>query len=998
MSLHGKKSAIAGGRGVIAVLGPTNTGKTHLAIERMAAHQSGVIGLPLRLLAREVYQRMCTKAGVDQVALITGEERIEPANARFQVCTVEAMPISCDAAFVAIDEVQLAADLERGHVFTDRLLNLRGTQETMLLGAETAKPVLQALLPGLNVVTRPRMSMLTYTGSKKITRLPRRSAIVAFNADEVYAIAELIRRQRGGAAVVLGSLSPRTRNAQVELFLSGDVDFIVATDAIGMGLNLAIDHVAFAQERKFDGFQTRTLTAAEFGQIAGRAGRHTADGTFGITAGVGPLDDILVRALETHNFDPIKVLSWRNRNLDRSSIAALSRSLDQPSDHRLLSRTPPASDQRALGMLAGKEQVRAACGGKLETTLLWECCQLPDYRKIAPAEHAGLVENVFLQIAEHGRVSQSWFEEQIGRVDRYDGDIDALSSRIAHVRTWTYLSNRGQWFDNPLEWQSRIAKIEDRLSDALHERLTKRFVDRRTSVLMRRLRENAMLEAEISATGDVIVEEHVVGRLVGFRFTPDAAARGPEAKAANAAAMKALAAEMERRAARLAAGADKDFAIDFSGMVRWLGEPVAQLAAGETAITPRLVLMAGEQLTGAPLDKVEARLTRWLRNRIGEIAKSLIDLNDDKELTGVARGVAFRIVENLGVVERRDIAAELRELDQDTRRHLRKHGIRFGAYHVYTPALLKPAAAELLCQLWRLQNPDGEAAGIDEIPKVLAAGRTSMAVDPAHHREIYRLCGFRILGDKAVRVDILERLADLVRPALAWRPASGAPRPDGAVDGYGFVATPAMLSILGATHEDMSVILKALGYRGEPRPADQLSEFVMQSATPKPAAPDAEATVAAKAPEPASVAAGEPDDKPDAIAQADRLKDAAEIVLAAVAPQDSQEAEVAAGDATVACVADEAPKTVMLWRPARSERRPAGNRGPRKPGSSAKGKSTETRPQKAKGNRRGQANSTAGTGNKVRRKPAKPERPVDPDSPFAKLAALKESLKTGDGK
>ena len=551
-----------GGRGVLAVLGPTNTGKTHLAIERMVSHESGIIGLPLRLLAREVYGRVCEKVGAANVALVTGEEKINAGGrARFQVCTVEAMPDDTDAAFVAIDEVQLAADMERGHVFTDRLLNLRGRHETMLLGAATVQRVLQELLPGISVVTRARMSMLTYSGQKKITRLPSRSAIVAFSAEEVYAIAELIRRQRGGAAVVLGSLSPRTRNAQVALYQSGDVDFLVATDAIGMGLNLDLDHVAFAQDRKFDGFSHRRLSPAEMGQIAGRAGRHVRNGTFGVTGNVAPFEDELVERLETHQFDPMKVLIWRNRDLAFATIAELKGSLETPSPSRLLMKSFPAPDMVALEHLTRVAEVEDACRSASMIRLLWDVCQIPDYRKISPGEHAELLRSVFLDLAHKGRIDTDWFASQVKLTDRTEGDIDALSARIAHVRTWTYLSHRVGWIDDPVHWQDQTREIEDRLSDALHESLTKRFIDRRTSVLMKRLRENAMLEAEIGAGGDVTVEGHHVGRLQGFRFTPDAAANGPDAKAAAGAAMKALAAEIVRRADRLAASPNGDIAL-----------------------------------------------------------------------------------------------------------------------------------------------------------------------------------------------------------------------------------------------------------------------------------------------------------------------------------------------------------------------------------------------------------------------------------------------------
>ncbi len=832
----------ASGRGVTAVLGPTNTGKTHLAIERMAAHSSGLIGLPLRLLAREVYQRLCAKVGVANVALITGEEKINGDNARYQVCTVEAMPSQTNAAFVAIDEVQLAADLERGHIFTDRLMNLRGREETMLLGAATIEQTLKSLLPGLQVVTRPRLSRLEYSGSKKITRMAPRSAIVAFSVNEVYAIAELIRRQRGGAAVVLGSLSPRTRNAQVALYQSGEVDFLVATDAIGMGLNLDLNHVAFAQDKKFDGFQHRRLTAAEMSQIAGRAGRHTRNGTFGVTGQVMPLEDELVEQLESHVFAPSKVLTWRNRNLEFSSIDRLRACLETPSANRLLMKALPATDIVALDTLAREFWVTDACKKPGNVKLLWDICCIPDYRKISPANHAEMLQRIFSQIIENGVITEDWFARQIELSDQTDGDMDALSARIAQIRTWTYLSHQSRWLENAPYWQEKARETEDRLSDALHESLTKRFIDRRTSLLMKRLRENTHMEAVIKANGDVEVEGHHVGQLNGFRFKAELSGETPEAKAQNAAAQKALASEIERRAGRLAASANTDFILSRDSLLRWQGEPVAKLAAGENILKPRVILLADEQLTGAPRDSVAHRLERWIANHVSIVLKPLVEMSGDQTLEGMARGVAFRLVEALGNIDRREIAADIQGLSQDMRAGLRRHGVRFGAYTIFVPALLKPAPAELLCLLWGLKNDRMEAPGLDEVPAILASGRTSTVFNPEFESEAYRLCGYKILGQKAVRIDILERLADLIRPAMYWKPTEEGTKPEGAVDGRNFFVTPAMMSILGATHEDMELILKGLGYRSEQRleadvkpaeiPAEPVAAGALDGSTP----------------------------------------------------------------------------------------------------------------------------------------------------------------------
>src|SRR5262252_3592293 len=530
------RDARARGVGVTAVLGPTNTGKTHLAIERMLAHSSGLIGLPLRLLAREVYNKIVATAGSEAVALVTGEEKIKPSNPRFWVSTVEAMPRDLEVAFLAIDEIQLGADLERGHVFTDRMLNRRGREETLVLGAQTVRPMVEKLLPGAHVLTRPRLSTLSFAGEKKITRLPRRSAIVAFSADEVYAIAELIKRQRGGAAVVLGALSPRTRNAQVALYQSGDVDYLVATDAIGMGLNLDVDHVAFASDRKFDGYQFRKLNPAELAQIAGRAGRATRDGTFGTTGRCDPFEPEIVQALESHSFEPIRLLQWRNTDLDFASIGALQASLAAIPNEQGLTRAPIGEDILVLEHAARDDDVRKLAPNPAAIARLWDACQVPDYRKIAPATHAELAVTLYGFLMREGKIPTDWFARQVAQADRTDGDIDTLSNRIAHVRTWTFVANRPDWLADPEHWQGVTRAVEDKLSDALHERLAERFVDRRTSVLMRRLRENAMLVTEIGKSGDVIVEGHAIGRLEGFRFAPAAAAGVSEAKALSAAA------------------------------------------------------------------------------------------------------------------------------------------------------------------------------------------------------------------------------------------------------------------------------------------------------------------------------------------------------------------------------------------------------------------------------------------------------------------------------
>ena len=828
----------APGSGVTAVLGPTNTGKTHLAIERMLAHSSGIIGLPLRLLAREVYNKIVDRAGPEAVALITGEEKIKPARPRYWVSTVEAMPRDIDVAFLAVDEIQIAADLERGHVFTDRILHRRGRDETLLLGAATMRPIIERLLPGASIVTRPRLSHLEFAGDRKITRQPRRTAIVAFSADEVYAIAELIKRQHGGAAVVLGSLSPRTRNAQVAMFQSGDVDYLVATDAVGMGLNLDVDHVAFASDRKYDGYQFRRLNPAEFSQIAGRAGRATRDGTFGTTGRCPPFEPELVNALQNHTFDSVKVLQWRNSKLDFSSVAALQVSLAMVPNHEALTRAPIAEDLRVLDHCARDSDVREWAQGKEAVEKLWEACQIPDYRRIAPAAHAELVVTIYGFLMQKGRIPDNWFGAQIAQADRTDGDIDTLSGRIAQIRTWTFVANRPDWLVNPERWQQISRDLENKLSDALHERLTERFVDRRTSVLMRRLRENTMLNTEIGKTGEVIVEGHVIGRLDGFTFAPDAAEAGSDAKALQAAALKALAGEIEARAEKLSNAPDDQFVLASDGTLRWTGDAVARLVAADDVLHPRLRIIADDRLAGPSREAVQTRLDLWLKTHIEKLLGPLFDLTKAEDITGIARGIAFQLTEALGVLERQKITTEMKDLDQPSRATLRKYGVRFGAYHIYVPALLKPAARGLALLLWAQKQDNVDMAALSTAQHLAGSGRTSFPVDKLLDRDAYRILGYRQCGERAVRVDILERLADLIRPALSWREASPGEKPAGAFDGRSFVVTQAMTSLTGSAGEDFASILRALGYRMEKRPP-------LPPAPPKPVAATTPVTVAA---------------------------------------------------------------------------------------------------------------------------------------------------------
>ena len=795
------------------VLGPTNTGKTHLAMERMLSYQSGMIGLPLRLLAREVYDRVLAghfgKAHPADVALITGEEKIVPPNASFFICTTEAMPISREVDFVAIDEVQLAADPERGHIFTDRILHARGRHETLLLGATTTAAILKNLLDA-PIESRPRFSELRWNGSQKLSRLPRRSAITAFSADNVYAIAEVIRQQRGGAAVVMGGLSPRTRNAQVAMYQSGEVDFLVATDAIGMGLNMDVDHVAFAQRRKFDGRRHRDLTPAELAQIAGRAGRHKNDGSFGVTADLDLFDEELAAQIENHEFEPIKSLMWRNPNLDFSTLPALIISLEQPAPRPGLARAPMADDMQALNLLSRDPAICDLAASEQDVRLLWSVAQIPDFRKTMASEHSGLVGEIFTFLRhETGVIPSAWIHEQIGRCDRVEGDLDTLSTRLAHIRTWTYIANRNDWLDDPQHWQELSRTVEDRLSDALHMKLMGQFVDRNSSALMRRLQGGEEVKAEIEANGDILVAGEYMGRLNGLRIERDPRLKGAPAGTARSAVEKTAGKALRERALAIASAENDAFSLSDTGDIIWQSAAIARMhfSDGETKttplayMTPTARILADEMLNGDTRQRAEARVTQWLRAKVGDTLKPLLDLQKATDLDGLARGVAFQLLENKGNLARADIADLLVRLDQPLRRSLRQYGVRFGAYNVFMPALLKPAPAAILALATILEEGREAAKDIRRLP---APGLTSVPRENLPERQ-YRAAGFYPTRARAIRLDMLERLDDLIRPLVT-------DAENIAKTGKTFQMNADMMSIMGCGPQDLGEILSALGY------------------------------------------------------------------------------------------------------------------------------------------------------------------------------------------
>ena len=969
---------------VTAVLGPTNTGKTHYAIERMLAHRTGVIGLPLRLLAREVYDRIVKARGPSVVALVTGEERIVPDRTAYWVCTVEAMPQEIGADFVAIDEIQLCADPERGHVFTDRLLHARGLHETLLLGSDTMRGAIAALVPGAQFVTRPRLSELSYAGSKKISRMPTRSAIVGFSVDNVYAIAELIRRTKGGCAVVMGALSPRTRNAQVELYQNGDVDFLVATDAIGMGLNLDIQHVAFSSTAKFDGRRMRGLYPQELAQIAGRAGRHTSPGTFGVTGEARPLADEVVEAIESHKFLPIQKLHWRNTALEFGTADRLIASLEKHTGNEWLTRARDADDIVALKTLAAMPEVRAALAGPAEVRLMWDICRIPDFRGISGQEHAGLLARIFDFLKSGGHIPSDWMARNIARIDRADGDIDAISKRLAFIRTWTYVAQRKGWVEDEYHWRDETRAVEDRLSDALHARLTQRFVDRRTSVLLRRLKQKESLVAEVNDKGEVTVEGEFVGRLNGFRFAQDATSSPDEAKTLRQAAYEALKPEFSLRSDRFYNAPDTEFDYTEQGGLMWGSSAVGKLVKGGDALRPQVEAFVDEEAGSDVAEKVRRRLQHFIDRKVAALFEPLHAMARDEALTGLARGFAFRLVEGMGVIPREVVAEEVKALEQEARGALRKHGVRFGQYTVFLPALLKPAPTRLRLVLWSLWD------GLQEFPESPPPGLVTIPHIPEVPMLHYTLAGYRPAGVRAIRIDMLERLADILRTKDSRA---------------GFEATPDMLSITGMTLDQFADLMGGLGYKGErgerpkAKPAPEAPAAVALEVNADDIAKAQEAEVEAAL---AELAAGMEGAEPVAAPAAE-----VEVFYTFVwaprpraprndrpqggqrrgAPRDAQAADAPRPDRPKR---DDKPKgdRPQNDRPRGDKPREDKPRGDKPFGDKPRG-DRGPRPDKADGRRDGKPGDKRSDGAKTFEARPPREKKADPDSPFAILAALK---------
>ncbi len=910
---------------IVAVLGPTNTGKTHYAIERMLAHRSGVIGLPLRLLAREVYDKIVALRGPSTVALVTGEERIVPVRAKYWVCTVEAMPDGMGCDFLAVDEIQLCADPERGHVFTDRLLRARGLHETLFLGAETMRKAIAALVPTADFIYRDRFSELSYSGQKKISRMPARSAIVSFSVDNVYGIAELLRRQKGGAAVVMGALSPRTRNAQVEMYQNGDVDYLVATDAIGMGLNLDVNHVAFSATAKFDGNRMRALMPNELAQIAGRAGRHMNNGTFGVTGEASPLLDEVVEAITENRFQPISKLYWRSSKLQFGTTKALIASLETHTDNDWLTRVRESDDLGALKTLVEDAEVKARASDGASVTLLWDVCRIPDFRGISGREHADLLSVIYNYLHEKGQIPQDWLAHQINRIDNNQGDIDALSKRLAYIRTWTYVAQRKDWVDDHDHWRDATRAVEDRLSDALHIALTQRFVDRRTSILMRRLKQKESLVADVNKNGEVTVEEQFVGRLEGFQFQQDASASPDEAKTLRSASLQALAPEFHLRADRMYNAPDTEIDFTEQGGLMWGTSAVGKLISGPDALKPHVQAFVDVEAGPEVGDKVTRRLQHFIDRKITTLFEPLLNMQRDETLTGMARGFAFQMIEGLGLLDRTDVGEDVKILDQEARSSLRKHGIRFGQFTVFMPLLLKPAPTRLRLILWSL------ASGLQEFPEAPPPGLVTVPTDEKAPSGYHLKSGYRAAGDRALRVDMAERLADMLRTQNTRG---------------GFEATADMLSITGMTLEQFANLMQGLGYRSE-----RAERVKVKSVSVVDAVANDETVSAAET---------ETENKPLSVES-----------LQEVAPEIALTPEV------------ELEKLVEMeifytfaWGARRPERKadaPGKNTKPR-------GKSHQDKGAKGKGSKNPRHNTKAES---PQARPPKQEKPIDPDNPFA---------------
>ena len=781
---------------ITAVLGPTNTGKTHLAIETMLSFDSGMIGFPLRLLAREVYDKVIKKISLDKVALITGEEKIIPSNAKYFLCTVESMPIDKHLEFVGVDEIQMCSDHERGHIFTERLLNMRGEKLTMLMGSSTIKNIISKLNGDIEFINRDRLSKLTYAGHKKISRINRKTAIIAFSAEEVYAIAELIRRQKGGAAIVMGSLSPKTRNAQVELYQSDDVDFLVATDAIGMGINMDLDHVYFSNLKKFDGKKLRKLNLSEIGQIAGRAGRYLNDGNFGITGDCKEITAEDVELLENHKFEEIRSLFWRNSYLNFNNPLSLIKSLEEKPQMDWLRKIHECEDEKALKYFLRDKNLINFKFDKITLNLLWECCQIPDFVKKTYGNHYEVIGNVFKFLSsEKGRISDEFMRLQLIKLDKLEGNVDSLSNRIANVRTWSYVSNKNNWIENQDYWIEKTKHLEDRLSDRLHEELTKTFIDKRASVLARGLKQDMEFKTEILENNNVMIDNHFIGKINGLKLELDLkkGALETDIKSLKKAARQSIGPELEKRIQTIIDTGLIELNNDFK--IYWNNSPIAKLTIGNDYLNPNFELIVDETIEINQKQKLSEYINKWTQGKINTVLKNLIDLKNLKENNSSIKALAYQLYENNGVIKREQVSEYLKTLGQNERRILRELGVKFGRYHVFLFQLIKPEAVSLRTLLWK--NFHQKYYNL----KPPTFGLNFLDDKDSKNKNFMLLCGFEKFDTFFVRIDILERLFMLIINSSNSK------------ENKEMKIIPEMLNLLGCSKENFKKLLQKMGYK-----------------------------------------------------------------------------------------------------------------------------------------------------------------------------------------
>ena len=779
---------------ITAVLGPTNTGKTFLAIETMLSFDSGMIGFPLRLLAREVYDKIIQKVDVSQVALITGEEKIIPINAKYFLCTVESMPVDKVLDFVGIDEIQMCSDHERGHIFTDRLLNLRGEKLTMLMGSNTIKSIIQKLDDDIEFINKQRLSKLSFGGHKKISRIERKSAVIAFSTEEVYAIAELIRRQKGGAAIVMGSLSPKTRNAQVSLYQSGDVDYLVATDAIGMGINMDLDNVYFSNIKKFDGKKIRRLKISEIGQISGRAGRYLNDGSFGITGDCDEINPEEIEFLENHNFPEIQNIFWRNSNLDFKNKETLLKSLDEKPNKDWLRRVGECEDEKVLKYFL-KENNNNIENNSNILKILWECCQIPDFVKKTYGHHLEVVDKVFnFLTGEERKIPNYYMKKQLSMLDKLDGNVDSISNRISNVRTWSYVANKSNWVENQDYWVERTKNLEDKLSDRLHDELTKTFIDKRASVLAKGLKQDIELKTEILEKEKVFINDQYIGNLKGLKLQLDLKVDALDAdiKSLKKAARQNVGPEIINRIQQITDTGLIELKDDFK--IYWRNDPIAKLTAGSDYLNPKIDLIIDEMIENNERHNLNDYLNKWIIKKIETELNSLIELKNIKEDNPELRALAYRLYENNGVIKRSNISEYLKKINQDDRKKLRKLGVKFGRYHVFLFKLFKPSSVSLRIILWKSYNNNflnlsPPTFGLNFLNEMRSANKDFML-----------LCGFEKFDDIYVRIDILERLFLLIFNSEKD-------------DKKEVKVVPEMLNLLGCSKENFKKLLKKMNYK-----------------------------------------------------------------------------------------------------------------------------------------------------------------------------------------